>query len=85
MPDTITEAQARRFWAIALDTGYNRGGVQRLLHGFGYEEAEEIALDDYDEMCRIAEVEEAAFEYNRDPDTQDMFDAKVFQKRVNTE
>jgi len=73
-PDnTISEAQARRLYAIALDNGYNRAGVNRLLSGFGYDEATDVDKDDYDELCRIAEDEESAFRYNRDPDTPDMF------------
>jgi len=73
-PDhTISEAQARRLWAIALDNGYNRSGVNRLLNGFGYDEATDVDKDDYDELCCIAEDKESAFRYNRDPDTPDMF------------
>jgi len=71
--ETITKPQARRFWAIALDTGYNREGVQRLLAANDCAEAEQITKDEYDELCALAEDEDLAFKYNRDPNTRDLF------------
>ena len=69
----ISAAQARRFWAIALETGYTRAGVYRLLKDHGYAEAEQISRGEYDEMCAYAEKEDLAFQYDRDPNTRDMF------------
>jgi len=71
--DTITEAQARRFYAIAFDTGYTRAGINRLLERHEYDEAEDVAPEDYDELIRVARDEQLAFRFNRDPDTPDMF------------
>lgn len=74
MPDdTITEAQARRFWAIALETGYTRDGVYRLLKANGCKEAEQITRSEYDGICALAEDEQLAYSYNRDPNTRDLF------------
>ena len=70
---TITEAQARRFWAIALETGFTRPGVYRLLNANGCQDAEQIGCEEYDELCALVEDEELAFRYNRDPNTRDLF------------
>lgn len=71
--DTITQKQANRLYAIALETGYTRPGVKRLLKAHEYEEAENIIEEDYEKLCEMAEEESLAFSYNRDPDTPDMF------------
>jgi hypothetical protein len=73
---TISDQQAARFWAIALETGYSRSGVQRLLEASGYEEAENIGRGDYEDLCEMAGDEELAFQYNRDPDTKDLFPSR---------
>lgn len=73
---TISDRQAARFWAMALETGYNRSGAQRLLEAFGYEKAENVQRGDYEDLCEMAEDEELAFQYNRDPDTKDLFPAR---------
>lgn len=73
MSRTISEAQERRLWAIALETGYQRQGVYRLVQQYGYDEPADVLRSDYDEICAAAEDEERAWKLNRDPDTLDMF------------
>lgn len=71
--NTISDRQESRFWAIALDTGYHRKGVSRLLKSAGYEKTERITKDDYEDLCEMAGDKQLAFQYNRDPDTKNMF------------
>lgn len=49
--DTITEAQARRMFAIAKDPKI----VKEVLDSFGYKSSTDVEKDKYDDVCRTIE------------------------------
>lgn len=64
--ETVTQAQADRFYAIAFDTGYTREGAGRLLLAHGHEEAEAIPPEEYDMITQMAGERCLAVAFNRD-------------------
>lgn len=64
--ETVTQAQADRFYAIAFDTGYTREGAGRLLLAHGHEEAEAIPPEEYDMITQMAGERSLAVAFNRD-------------------
>ncbi len=47
----ISEAQAKRLWAIARNTGYTDEGTRVLIESFGYKSSKEIKIKDYEVIC----------------------------------
>lgn len=64
--ETVTQAQADRFYAIAFDTGYTREGAGRLLLAHGHEEAEAIPPEEYGMITQMAGGRCLAVAFNRD-------------------
>lgn len=61
---TISEAQSKRLWAIARNSGYGVDGVKALLADFGFFSKDEITNDKYERLCAEAENTERAAVYN---------------------
>jgi len=58
-PLVISEAQNRRFWAIAKRFGWSDPGVKKLLANHDYESSLEIDWRDYDKIVKKLETEKA--------------------------
>lgn len=61
-PSKISEAQKKRFYAIAKGTGKSDDTIKEHLATFGIEHTADIPKDKYDELCKWAETKE-----DRDP------------------
>lgn len=56
----ITEAQAKRLWAIARDKGKEKDETIAIIKHFGFEATEAITRDKYDEIVAALEISDAA-------------------------
>ena len=62
----ITDAQQKRFWAIARnDGGYSNEGVGKLLETYQVTQTKDVGSDIYNELCKKAADRELAEIYNR--------------------
>lgn len=48
---TISDAQAKRMFAIAKTKGWSNDQLKNLLGEFGYESSKDVKRGDYDEIC----------------------------------
>lgn len=72
-PQTITERQLKRFWAITRETGYTEEGVHRMLaEEFRLQSAKDLHRDIYEEACKVAGDSMAADHYNQNPDQAEL-------------
>lgn len=63
-PEPITEAQIKRFWAIARNTGFTDAAVKRLIEAHGFTSSKEISRNAYDVLCDKARDKAFADLYN---------------------
>jgi hypothetical protein len=63
-PELISEAQIKRFWAIARQTGYTDAAVKRLIEAHGFTSSKEISRNAYEVLCDKAGDQEFADLYN---------------------
>lgn len=62
----ISEAQQKRFWAIARNDGkYSNEGVSKLLESHQLTQTKDITTDIYNELCRQAADRDLAEAFNR--------------------
>ena len=62
----ISDAQQKRFWAIARnDGGYSNEGVGKLLETYQVTQTKDVTSDIYNELCKKAADRELAEIYNR--------------------
>lgn len=54
----ITGKQASRIWALGFSAGLDKKLVGHILNSFGFQRAEEVSVERYDEIC--AAIENAA-------------------------
>lgn len=63
-PEAISDAQRKRFWAIATKTGFTEGGIKRLIEAWGFTSTKEITKNAYEGLCAKAEDPEMMEIYN---------------------
>lgn len=56
----ISEAQAKRFYAIAKGKGMDDAAIKEYCQSWGFEKSVDITKDKYDAMCAIAPAPKAA-------------------------
>lgn len=56
-PRTITAKQASRIWALGFSQGVDKKLIGQILFGHGFDRAEQVTTDKYDQIC--AEIENA--------------------------
>jgi hypothetical protein len=64
---TISEKQAKRFYAIAKGAGYTDEGIKRLLLHHNLESVWKITNNFYKRLCQLAEDKKLAGKYNHTP------------------
>jgi hypothetical protein len=70
-PHLVTDAQRKRLYAIAIQTGkYTDYGFRRLVEQQGFASSKEITKDTYEELCDRAKKTELAAFYNQDASSQ---------------
>lgn len=52
---TITGKQASRIWALGFSQGVDKKLTGQILQGFGFQRAEEVTVDKYEEVCAAVE------------------------------
>jgi hypothetical protein len=52
---TITGKQASRIWALGFSQGVDKKITGQILNGFGFQRAEEVTVDRYEEVCAAVE------------------------------
>lgn len=57
-PNKISEAQRKRFYAIAKQTGYSDDEIKAHLLTFGIEHTADILKSQYDDLCKWAEAKD---------------------------
>jgi hypothetical protein len=64
---TVTDGQARRFYAIARGAGYTDDGIKRLLLHHSLDSGWQIPKNLYTRLCSLAEDKKVAAKYNTTP------------------
>ena len=52
---TISPKQASRIWALGFSNGVDKKLIIQILQGHGFERAEHVASDKYEEICAAIE------------------------------
>lgn len=63
----VSDAQRKRFWTIARQTGFTDEGVKRLIYAWGFESTTQITINAYEGLCEKAADSEMAEIYNNPP------------------
>jgi hypothetical protein len=52
---TITGKQASRIWALGFSQGVDKKITGQILNGFGFQRAEDVTVEKYEELCAAVE------------------------------